>query len=218
MMAEAARSAQNEVQQWETFIETLQNDILPLYRKHEQTFDPMGTHGRMHICRSIILAECMAHLYSQFVNVDRFAIRYAVAFHDSGRQGNGVDIWERDSAQKCLKYLQRFSIDRERCEWISSLIVKDTGSLDINKQIANDADTLEILRLIDVERFKRDRLQFGQGIPQLAELREQLIEEALQLIDITEKVKYRLRDSCYVKDAVALARAYPLLASGLIVN
>ena len=206
----------NEAQQWQQFVTDLQTDILPIYARHEDEFDYPRIHGRLHICRSIVLAECMANLYSQFVDIDRFAIRYAVAFHDSGRQGNGVAIWEADSAVNCYTYLQqKLLIDEPRAEYISQFIVKKETLVDINEQITHDADVLEIMRLTGKTGFKPFHLQFGRDFPVLAELKETLINEAWQLIDITEQIKGRLSPITYLQDAIALAQAYPLLASNL---
>lgn len=205
-----------EEKQWQQFVTNLKTDILPIYARHEDEFDYPRIHGRLHICRSLVLAECMASLYSQFLEVDRFAIWYAVAFHDSGRQGNGIDIWEADSAANCSTYLQqKLSIARQRAEYISQFIIKKETRVDINEQIAHDADVLEIMRLTGRKRFKPFHLQFGRDFPVLTELRETLIDEAWQLIDITQQIKGRLSPSSYLEDLIALARAYPLLASNL---
>lgn len=206
----------NETQQWQQFITHLQTDILPIYTRHEDKFDYPRIHGRLHICRSIVLAECMATLYSQFLEVDRFAIRYAIAFHDSGRQGNGIDIWEADSAANCYSYLQqKLLIDEPRAEYISKFIVKKDKLVDINNQITHDADVLEIMRLTGKKGFEPFHLQFGRNFPTLTELKETLINEAWQLIDLTEQIKERLSPSTYLQDLITLAQAYPLLASSL---
>lgn len=201
---------------WSSFIASLQQDILPIYAQHEDEFDYPRIHGRLHICRSIVLAEVMASLYSSFVEVDRFAIRYAVAFHDSGREDNGVDIWEPTSADNCFNYLkQNFGFGEVYARDVSQLIVKQAAPQNINQQIADDADTLEIMRLTGRVGFKPAYLYFGQDIPELNELREQLIHEAWQLINITEQIKGRLSPETCLQDVIALAQAYPLLASGL---
>ena len=206
----------NEAQQWQQFVMHLQGDILPIYAQHEDKFDYPRIHGRLHICRSIVLAECIANLYSQFVEVDRFAIRYAIAFHDSARQDNGVDIWESVSAENCFNYLRKtLGIDEAYARYVSQLIVKQEIPRNINQQIADDADTLEIMRLTKQVGFKPSHLHFGKNIPELYELRETLINEAWQLIDITEQIKGRLSPNTYLQDTIALAQAYPLLASGL---
>ncbi|MBF2046856.1 MAG: hypothetical protein EDM05_56710 [Leptolyngbya sp. IPPAS B-1204] len=201
---------------WHQFVAALQNDILPIYARHEDEFDYPRIHGRLHICRSIVLAEVMASLYTPFAEVDRFAIRYAVAFHDSARQDNGVDIWELASAENCFNYLRRtLAIEDVWARSISQLIVKQGTPQSINQQIADDADTLEIMRLTKLAGFKPAYLHFGQNIPELGELRESLINEAWQLIDITEQIKGRLSPRTYLEDVMALAQSYPLLAAGL---
>ncbi|MBW4522345.1 MAG: hypothetical protein KME16_22045 [Scytolyngbya sp. HA4215-MV1] len=205
-----------EPEKWQSFLSALQTDILPIYAQHEQSFDHEQIHGRLHICRSLILAECMATLYAPFVEIDRFAIRYAVAFHDSGRRGNGVDIWEPASAVNCFKYLRdRCSLDPVQAESIARYIIKKGAPVDLNQQIANDADTLEIMRLTQLGGFKPMLLAFGRSIPELESLREPLIQEAWQFIQITELVKTRLSTENYWAETTALVQAYPLLVSGL---
>jgi len=89
---------------WPLFAAELQEEILPLYLSHEQTFDSWSIHGRMHICRCVLFAEFMSRYYYRQTtytpNVDW--VRYAIAFHDSSRQGNGADLWEHDSAMRVL--------------------------------------------------------------------------------------------------------------------
>jgi hypothetical protein len=205
-----------ELEQWQSFVTALQTDILPIYAQHEKSFDQEQIHGRLHICRSLVLAECMATLYSSFVEIDRNAIRYAVAFHDSGRRGNGVDIWEPASAVNCFKYLRdRCSLDQIKAESIARYIIKKGAPVDIHQQISNDADTLEIMRLTKLEGFKPMLLAFGRSIPELESLREQLIQEAWQFIQITELVKDRFSTQDYWAETIALAQAYPLLVAGL---
>lgn len=106
-------------------------------------------------------------------------------------------------------------LDEAYARYVSQLIVKQETPQDINQQIADDADTLEIMRLTKRVGFKPSHLHFGQNIPELDELRETLINEAWQLIDITEQIKGRLSPTTYLQDTIALAQAYPLLASGL---
>lgn len=205
-----------KIDSWQQFVAALHNDILPIYAEHEDNFDYPRIHGRLHICRSILLAEVMATLYSPFADIDLFAIRYAVAFHDSARQDNGIDIWESISAENCFNYLRHhLHVDVACASYVSQLIVKQATPQDINQQIADDADTLEIMRLTQRKGFKPSHLHFGQDIPELHELRGTLINEAWQLIDITEQIKGRLAPNTYLQNTVSLAQAYPLLASGL---
>ena len=128
----------NITETWEAFCVELQSNILPLYEQHEKTFDFSGIHGRLHICRALIFAEFMIRYYAKNYTIlpDYNAIRYATAFHDSGRKGNGTDIWESESAIKCSDYLKvnsNFSEVPSYCEYVGGLILKH-GSWDGNKK------------------------------------------------------------------------------------
>ena len=203
-----------QIQQWQHFLTALQNDILPIYGRHEDEFDYIRIHGRLHICRSIIFAEIMASLYSRFIEIDKFAIRYAVGFHDSGRQGNGIDIWESVSAENCFNYLrQKLAVDEAYAKYVFQLIVKQKTPRDINQQIANDADTLEIMRLTNRVGFKPSYWHFGQNIPELISFRETLIDEAVQLIECTEKINEQMPRDTYFQDIIGFAKVYPFMGS-----
>jgi hypothetical protein len=199
---------------WETFIDELERKILPFYRQHELKFDPFGVHGRMHICRSVMMAEWIARFYRTRTKstIDFFAVRVAVAFHDSGRRGNGVDLWESDSASNCIDYiLETVGVD-EYAYSVGALIEKKKNSADPLKKIVQDADVLEIMRPCcghgGLAGFRRQFLHFGgpddsllREVPGIAEQREALIQEAWRWIRSTEPLKGSLTDSpSYMRD------------------
>ena len=193
---------------WEPFIDELERKILPFYRQHELKFDRFGVHGRMHICRSVMMAEWMARFYharTQTV-IDFFAVRVAVAFHDSGRQANGVDLWESDSASNCVRYVVEGGRDSDYAHGVGSLIEKKKKSADPLKKIVQDADVLEIMRPCcghgGLAGFRRQFLHFGgpddllaREVPGIAAQREALIQEAWRWIQSTEPLKAFLADS-----------------------
>ena len=133
---------------WELFIDELDRKILPFYLQHELQFDRYGVHGRMHICRSVMLAEWMARFYRAHTQtaIDFFAVRVAVAFHDSGRRANGVDLWESDSAANCVRYVVETGGASDYAQGVGALIEKKKQSADPLKKIVGDADVLEIMR------------------------------------------------------------------------
>jgi hypothetical protein len=193
---------------WEPFIDELEQKILPFYRQHELTFDRYGVHGRMHICRSVMMAEWMARFYrarTQTV-IDFFAVRVAVAFHDSGRQTNGVDLWESDSAANCVRYVVKAVGEGDYAHGVGALIEKKKKSADPLKTIVQDADVLEIMRPCcghgGLAGFRRQFLHFGgpddvlaREVPDIAVQREALIQEAWRWIQSTEPLKAFLADS-----------------------
>lgn len=188
----------DNIKNWNNFLDELSNSILNVYRKHENSFDDYGIHGRRHISRSIIFSEFMSRFYTKELgkDIDFNAIRYAVSFHDSGRQGNGIDVWEKDSANNCFKYLMDNSdYDETRCKYVSSLISKNLTN-DINHNIVYDSDVLDIMRPCcghgEIENFRRSELRFLGTKDNFSnsylydEIREELILDAWKLIEYTE--------------------------------
>ena len=178
------------IQNWNGFVKELSSSILPLYQKHENTFDKYGIHSRLHICRSIIFSEFMTRFLSKEFGqeLNFIAIRYAVAFHDSGRQANGIDLWEQDSADNCYNYLsKRFELGLSK--YISNLIVKKLNNSDKNKIVVTDSDVLDIMRPCGRggrEGFNPDFLSFLKNGLFFEEVRNNLIEDAWKLIEYTE--------------------------------
>ncbi|MCX6068604.1 MAG: hypothetical protein NT121_23135, partial [Chloroflexi bacterium] len=191
-------------------------NILPLYAKHESTFDYNGIHGRMHICRALLFAEVMGRLYiSKGVNLDIRAIRLAAAFHDSGRQGNGVDLWEKDSGIICRTYIEK-NTDEKYGKFVGDLIYKaERVDGEIHWAIFHDADVLEIMRPCcghgGLYGFKQNFLRFlgeRDSYTSLFEnpysLRQQLIVEAWEWIKISESKKPQFENSRrYLGDLLA---------------
>jgi len=187
-----------DIEEWNDFLNELDKSILNIYKKHENSFDEYGIHGRRHISRSIIFSEFMSRFYTKELgkDIDFNAIRYAVSFHDSGRKGSGIDLWEDDSANNCLKYLLENSFyDEDKCKYISSLISKNLTN-DINHNIVYDSDVLDIMRPCcghgELDNFRRSELRFlGQkdnfsNYQLYEEIREELILDAWKLIEYTE--------------------------------
>ena len=75
-------------------------NMLDAYRRHEETFDSQtAVHGMGHASRTFIFATVLANIMeASGVSVDRTALLCGTAGHDAGRQGNGNDIWEEESA------------------------------------------------------------------------------------------------------------------------
>lgn len=172
---------------WNNFLIEFSNNILPIYENHENIFDSHKIHSRLHISRSIIFSEFMTRYYNDLgISVDFNAIRYAVSFHDSGRQRNGVDLWEKDSSDLCFSYLSK-KYNTDYCKYISDLIIKKLNNIDINKNIVIDADVLEIMRPVcdhgGIFKFNSKYLNF---VSDEKEIRENLINDAWKLIKYTE--------------------------------
>lgn len=198
---------------WNEFLQDLQNDILPIYSDHERSFDSYGIHGKMHICRCVLFAEFMLRYYYAYTPFKPdVMIRYAVAFHDSGRRGNGVDVWESDSAQRCSQYLRKRDFPENIAEATGSLIPKHGGQWwRLEKRIVHDADILDIMRPCcghgGRQGFREEALHFlgVQDDPKIRDvkIRSALIEDAWDLIEATEEKELEFRySSNYMADVL----------------
>jgi len=127
------------------FNEIFKKDVAPIYINHQKTFDAYCMHGCLHISRSLIICRALCNMLSaRGLSVDIDKISYAVAFHDSGRCGNGIDFWEQNSKGICYDYLTKNNIPD--ATYISNLIVKDNSKNDYNYLCVYDTDVLEIMR------------------------------------------------------------------------
>lgn len=190
------------MENWNNFIQEFSEEILPIYQNHEKTFDSYGIHGQLHISRSIIFSEFLSKHYK---NVDINAVRYAVSFHDSGRQGNGVDIWENDSVENCFNYLYN-KYNKDYAKYISSLILKDRHTSDINKKIVYDVDVLEIMRPCcghgERENFRFNELLSFDDI----KFRDDLVEDAWKLIEYTAENRHLFSGTNHLYKLVDIVR------------
>lgn len=153
---------------WNDFVVDYHKQIVPIYLRNEEDFDPVGIHGVLHVSRAVLLAECMIRYYHAIKAVEWMAqdvnlIRYAVAFHDAGRKANGPDFWENESAKLCKDYLVKMNYAKECAEKSAAYIIKNSIS-DIAACIVKDADVLEIMRPScghgGLSGFRRKHLHF----------------------------------------------------------
>jgi hypothetical protein len=184
----------------------LEQNILPIYRAHEAAFDRWGIHGRLHIGRAVIFSEVMGRAYQAAgESVDFYAVRVAIAFHDSARRDNGTDLWENQSAENCFNYLMslpEYAGQPARARKIANLVLKD-GDFDLSHRIVYDSDVLEIMRPCcgngGLAGFRREVLYFAGPRDPLADrlnnpetIRETLVQEAWRFIADTENLKFTL--------------------------
>lgn len=197
--------------------------ILPIYKKHEETFDEAGIHGRMHISRCLIFGEVMSNIYESYgVEIDRFAVRNAIAFHDSGRKGNGADIWELESAGVMIEYLMKVGCTRDYALRLGKFIVKTSLSHDfccVESEITRAADCLDIMRPCcacthGLSGFKKSHFHFmdcGKKLSSLLaqeseQIRIRLVRDSWHFINMTENKKPWLSshpNEGYLEDLIA---------------
>ncbi len=134
-------------------------DKLDIYLNHEKTFDPKGVHGRGHIGRAYIFATAMCNILEESgIYVDRNAVLCGIAMHDAGRQGNGADIWEADSARLTVEHMRTAFGDESMGADYEAAVQRITTDKDFNtfeRMILQSADSLDIGRTktLDLDLF-----------------------------------------------------------------
>jgi hypothetical protein len=183
-------------------------NIAPIYEGHRATFDPGGIHGVRHISRVIIIAEALCNYYNahykdkhddmnhRWAYPATHVIRYAAAFHDSARKGNGPDLWDRFSALKCFEYLS--TREPEMFSEYAKLLIntKDDVNPNFSATILHDADCLEIMRPCcghgGISGFDKKHLFFMSGRNGMVlneAVQDQIIGECWRFISETEANK-----------------------------
>lgn len=129
-------------------------------------------HGSAHAARTtlwtLILSNYLNQLKVEIPSKEKYKAAYSAIFHDSGREDEGVDVWEEDSANALRDYgnssKNSFTNLHNSIEEMSSIIVnKDkVGEFDpftkkgqqfIATALVHDADALEIMRIRDRRLF-----------------------------------------------------------------
>ena len=130
--------------------------------------------------------------------IDSYALYTTTAFHDSGRQGNGTDVWEEQSAEKAVEHMKGRGIDdpdylKFGAASINSEAPKWHKSLEGG--ILKSADSLDIIRVKGREGYRKDLLWFMFQDTRVGEnnyvkadpvLRDKLIDEVARFIEATE--------------------------------
>ena len=182
-----------------SFKENVLPKLLDAYKSHEQSFDPTGIHGRRHVSRALIYSNVLANILREHgAQIDSHALYTTTVLHDSGREGNGVDLWEKDSAALCRKSLEDMGIDDEDYLKRATACIDSKASASqktLEGAILKSADSLDIIRVYGREGFRPDLLWFMHQDVKLGEdrylkvdetLRTALIDEVAGLIEMTE--------------------------------
>ncbi|MDR1456519.1 MAG: hypothetical protein LBI34_00430 [Puniceicoccales bacterium] len=114
-------------------------------------------HSALHSARAAIFVEIFANIYrrlfKEFENLsseDVYRATIAALFHDSGREAEGIDVFEELSAQNAKNYLLSKWFPDESIEKVEQIILhKDApvSGKDLAAILLHEADCIEYLRL-----------------------------------------------------------------------
>lgn len=114
-------------------------------------------HSALHGARAAVFVEIFANVYQrlfrEFENLsddDIYNATIAALFHDSGREAEGIDVFEELSAQNAKDYLFQCGFSDESAEKVRQIILhKDVpvSGKDLAAILLHEADCIEYLRL-----------------------------------------------------------------------
>ena len=151
--------------QFKNALTLFEKEVAMFYQKHEDTFDLESYHGRFHIIRCLMLADCIHRYYdSKLIPIAIDKSYFAILFHDIMREDNGVDLWELDSSIACLKFLLKNGYDNEFAIAASKIILKQNAK-NLEEQVLYDVDVLDYNRFFSLPQerylFENFRLKFA---------------------------------------------------------
>lgn len=174
---------------------------LPTYRDHERKFDKGDVHGRSHAIRAFIFSNVLGNIIKEKgVNVDVDSLAMATAGHDMGRAGNGVDVYEEQSAEAVCKVMS--SLAEKGQTGPGEQYLQDVGKTITSKEqdaptieayLLHSADSLDYTRVGDIDLkyfpFLREGIILnGVYLPPDDKLRRALVKEAEHLAYLTHPI------------------------------
>lgn len=184
-----------------------ENQVASRYQKHEQTFDLESFHGRFHILRCLLLADCIHQYYeNKALDLDIQKSYYAILFHDIMRENNGIDLWEPQSAKECLTFLKQNGYSEEYAFQTSKIILK-SNDFNLEEQVLYDVDVLDYHRFFylpeEQHLFDDFKLKFAGPYDvsnqRDIEARKKIIVLAQQLVKFCETIPVSIKTITLVK-------------------
>ena len=184
-----------------------ENHVASRYQKHEQTFDLESFHGRFHILRCLLLADCIHHYYeNKALDLDIQKSYYAILFHDIMRENNGIDLWEPQSAKECLTFLKQNGYSEEYAFQTSKIILK-SNDFNLEEQVLYDVDVLDYHRFFylpeEQHLFDDFKLKFAGPKDKTKQLdisaREKIILLAEKLVRCSETLPVSISTNELIK-------------------
>lgn len=162
----------------------------PYKNNHTVTDDklaalPRPLHGIQHAARVAVWASVFINLYKrsgddnakQLTEADIKLIQIAALYHDAARQGDGVDVWDKESGVMLYDYLISLGVDKDKAIMLAEAVAnkdyaayqgpenkyyslqidengkkiwtvsKEPPARNIYQKIIHDADSLDISRI-----------------------------------------------------------------------
>lgn len=185
-----------EVSAYTQFKNNYLSGIMDIIEVQRKAYPKTGLHGYAHIARCLILTHALAKLHKLSYE-DEMKCLIAIGLHDSAREDDGEDLWEKESGRIAMSFCAKNAFDFNFQEQVYDLITKKTYVDNLptaNFVVCHDADCLDIIRCFGIDGFDANHFASFKGSNKL---REDLIEDTCKLIDSTylDEWEYDNKDS-----------------------
>lgn len=170
----------------------LLNLVVPLYSAPYPSGGSRDHHGVLHAVRSMLFSQVIMEMYraeGHTIATPKGDLQLATALHDNARENDGVDLWDKESGEKCTEiFAQKLLRSSEEAaaagKWIAEKDSKQPTSLE--QKIVHESDCVEIMRCLrNMKDFKSDELWITKDLND-QELVNDMVNEARQFIALTE--------------------------------
>lgn len=148
-------------------------------------------HDCMHATRAALWSQLLRLLYIKLsVQIQGNPVHLALtaALHDAAREDDGDEFWEDESAELVSIQLRAIGVDDQALleHYRRAVSEKDYPICNTTQAIIHDADCLDIMRVIPLVAFQRDRLYIYRERPKDREYLDAIIKEIAEVITLTD--------------------------------
>lgn len=198
--------------------------IMAIIERQRAEYPDTELHGYAHIARCLILTHVLATIHGLSYEEEMKCL-IAIGLHDSGREGDGEDVWEEESAIIASDFCKTKSLGEKFAADVRSLITDKTDVDNLpNKMlvVCHDADCLDIIRCFGLQGFDEYRFASFRDTELISEarLRINLIQDTNALIYATnlEQEAFDNPSSLYTIEAGIRANRYGLGVELKVIN
>lgn len=162
-----------------------------LEKVKKQELPARDIHDCMHATRVALWSQLLRLLYIKLsfqIQGNPVHLALTAALHDAAREDDGDDFWDDESAELVSIQLQAIGIDDQALleRYRRAVSEKDSPICNTTQAIIHDADCLDILRVIPLVAFQRDRLYIYRERPNDREYLDAIIREIAEVIKLTD--------------------------------
>lgn len=156
-------------------------------------------HGTVHATRAMVWSILFHNIMGSKCKADKFLTAMSVGMHDSAREDESKDYWDKESSKNMKNFLRRMGIDKGDSRFLyysRTISRKDDPAIPREKKtdagrIVYDADCVEILRCLGggLSSFRKQNLFISEYLD--PKIFDKLLKEINLFILATESLEFK---------------------------